>query len=80
LIISGWLLVDHAAQFGAQAFDLGELLLNAVKERGLRLDSFVDQEGGGLGAVAKDSGLDELFEFLLPRNHPLRTWRARWCD
>jgi len=58
LLDSGLAFAHHAAQLCAQAFDLGELLLHAVKEGRLRLDAFVDQVGGGLCAAAKDSGLD----------------------
>src|SRR5438270_1385835 len=56
---------DHAAQLGPQALDLGELLRDALEERALRLDALVNEEGGGLGAAAEDSGLHELFETLL---------------
>src|SRR3954467_3597765 len=59
------LLVNHPAQLGAEALYLREFLLDAVKEGGLRLDSFINEEGGGLGAVAEDACLDKLFESLL---------------
>src|SRR2546422_4373536 len=64
---SGRSFVDQAAQLGAQSFNLGEFLLDSLKERRLRFYSFFNQKTGRLGAITKYSSLHELLDFLLSR-------------
>ena len=64
---SGRSFVDHASQLCAQAFNFGELLLHALEKRRLRLNSFVNQKAGRLGAITKNSGRYQLVDFLLSR-------------
>ncbi|PYS74343.1 MAG: hypothetical protein DMF73_03780 [Acidobacteria bacterium] len=48
----------HSAQFSTQPFDLCQLLLDALKQRSLRFDPFVDQESSRFWAGAEHAGLD----------------------
>lgn len=47
------------AQFLTQPFNLSQLALNALEERSLRLDPFIDQKSRGLGPSFEDAGRDQ---------------------
>ena len=65
LIRLGWFFVNHASQFGSQPLDFSKLLLHSIEKCRLRFDSFFNQKACGFRTVAKDSGLDQLFNLLL---------------
>src|SRR5215207_2161699 len=64
-LTSGLFLANHAAQLCAKALYLGELGRDAREQLGLRPYALVYEEGRGLRARAKDSGLHELLKTVL---------------